>query len=148
MHDTPTSNMADARHELTYHVVVLLVAVAVTAVAMALEVRDERVVLPIGKLPLPESCWYKRLTGVGCPGCGLTRCVICLFHGEYFRAWQFNPGGYVFFAMLVCQFPYRIAQFWRISRGLPAWRPTRATSILVSFLAAVLLVQWFVRWWQ
>lgn len=148
MQDTPTSNTADARHESLYHVVVLLAAFAVIAAAVALEVRNDRVVLRIWNLPLPESCWYKRLTGVGCPGCGLTRCVISLVHGEFLRAWHFNPAGYLFFAILVCQFPYRILQFWRISRGLPAWRPTRATSILVSLLAAVLIAQWVVRWWS
>lgn len=147
MQDTPTSNTTETRHEFAYHVAILLAAFVVIVSAVALEVRDERVVLPIWHLPLPDSCWYKRLTGHACPGCGLTRSVICLFHGEFFRAWHFNPGGYLVFAILVYQFPYRILQFLRISRSLPAFRPTRATSILVGLLAAVLLIQWVVRMW-
>lgn len=147
MQDTPTSNTAMPRHEFAYHVAILLAAFVVIVAAVALEVRDERVVLPIWHLPLPELCWYKRLTGCVCPGCGLTRSVICIFHGEFSRAWRFNPGGYIFVAVLVYQFPYRILQFLRISRGMPACRTTRATSILVGLLAAFLLIQWFVRMW-
>jgi len=147
MQDTPTASDSDARHDLVYHAVFLFAAVMVIVVALALEVRDDRVVLPILDVPLPESCWFKRLTGADCPGCGLTRSVIALVHGEFSRAWRFNPGGYFVFALIVFQLPYRIGQFWRISRGFPSWRPTKATSFLVSLLATILFLQWAVRWW-
>jgi hypothetical protein len=149
MPDTLTSNAPGGRHDLVYQVVVLAAALALIAVAMALDLRDGQVKLPIGNVSLPEMCWYKRLSGFNCPGCGMTRCVVCLFHGEFLRGWHFNPGGYLFSVILVCQLPYRIAQIWRISRGLPAWRPMKSGSMLVSSLAVVLLVQWIIRgWWQ
>lgn len=146
MQEPRTSIGAEARYEYVYHVVVLLASLAVIVLALVLRVRDDRVLLPLWDIPLPESCWYKRVTGFGCPGCGLTRCAISLVHGEFLQAWHFNPGGYLFFALIVGQFPYRIAQIWRISRGFVSWRPTAATSVLVFILAAILLIQWAVRW--
>lgn len=137
---------AEARHEYMYHVVVLLASLTAVVLALVLRVRDDRVLLPLLDIPLPESCWYKRVIGFDCPGCGLTRCVISLVHGEFLQAWHFNPGGYLFLALIVGQFPYRIAQIWRISRGFVSWRPMAATSVLIFTLAAILLVQWGVRW--
>ncbi len=128
-----------------YHAAVLFAAFVVIAMALTLEVRDDRVVLPVWNVPLPETCWFRRITGVDCPGCGSTRAVISLVHGEFLHGWYLNPGGCFFFALVVFQFPYRIGQFWRIYRGLPPWRPTTATSVLVCILAAILFVQWGVR---
>lgn len=147
MQDTPTTSDSEARHELVYHAVFLFAAVSVIMAGLTLVVRDDRVVIPILNVPLPETCWFKRLTGAGCPGCGLTRSVIALLHGESFCAWYFNPGGFLVLALIMFQLPYRTAQFWRISRGFPSWRPTKVTSFLVACLATILFVQWAVRWW-
>lgn len=35
-------------------------------------------------------CLVKRLFGVECPGCGMTRAVSCAFHGEFRRAYRHN----------------------------------------------------------
>lgn len=46
---------------------------------------------------LGPPCPYKLLTGWACPGCGLTRCVHAALHGDFARAWQYNP--WIFVAM-------------------------------------------------
>lgn len=41
------------------------------------------------------------LTGFPCPGCGITRAVLCILTGQFARAWHLNPCAYlwVFFAL-------------------------------------------------
>ncbi len=147
MKDTTKSNSTGSPQESVYQASWLIAALAVIALALVLEIRGQRVVLPILGIPLPESCWFKRLTGLGCPGCGLTRSVICLVHGNFLRAWDFNPGGYIFFLLMAAQLPYRIAQIWRIRRGFTPWCLTNATLAVACLASLVLLVQWIVRWW-
>ena len=42
------------------------------------------------------------IMGLPCPGCGMTRAVICLFKGEFARSWALNPaaGLWVMWALL------------------------------------------------
>lgn len=49
--------------------------------------------------PRIPACPSRLLTGVPCPGCGLTRSVTSLEHGDVIRAWRYNPFGPV--AMVV-----------------------------------------------
>ena len=47
-------------------------------------------------------CQFHRLTGLNCPGCGGTRAVYALLHGEFFTALRDNAlfvGGLIFFAL-------------------------------------------------
>ncbi len=37
------------------------------------------------------SCLFKSATGLNCPGCGSTRALYHLFHGELFSAFAMNP---------------------------------------------------------
>jgi len=61
-------------------------------------------VVAISALFAPETlpgfnlCPFHRFTGLPCPGCGLTRAFCCITHGEFLRAWQFNPFSYIFYA--------------------------------------------------
>lgn len=40
---------------------------------------------------LTPPCPYLTLTGLACPGCGLTRSLHFLLHGDVARAWAYNP---------------------------------------------------------
>ncbi len=46
-------------------------------------------------------CLFTNLTGHHCPGCGMTRAVFCVLHGEFARAWACNRLVVVVFPLLV-----------------------------------------------
>src|SRR5262245_22769054 len=83
-----------------YHLAWLLVAVVVLSIAAVCRVPEAAVTLPGMATPLPEICLSRRLLGLDCPGCGLTRCFVALAHGEMARAWRFNPAGLLWFVAL------------------------------------------------
>ena len=37
---------------------------------------------------IPELCYWKRMFGVECLGCGLTRSVCYTMHGDFAHAWE------------------------------------------------------------
>jgi hypothetical protein len=128
------------------HVVLFGLSAFVLGLSSVLEIRsDERVVLPVARIPIPGVCTYKQLFGADCPGCGLTRCFISLAHGQMVRAWRFNPAGVYLFGMVVVQIPYRALQLWRLQRGRPEIRLGRVTVFAMGVLVIALLVQWIVR---
>lgn len=73
-------------------IVIACVAVVVLACGLyVLYTNDPSVV------PIYPRCPSKLLTGYDCPGCGTTRCLYALLHGQVAEAWAFNP--FVFFAI-------------------------------------------------
>jgi hypothetical protein len=131
--------------DLSYQAIFLALSVVVFGLSLLLRV-DARgdVTLPLVDLPLPPSCSFRLLTGHNCAGCGLTRCFVCLVRGEVTRAWNFNPAGLLVFALVMAQIPYRMAQLFRIRRGLAPWR-FPGTPWLLALLVAALLTQWVWR---
>jgi hypothetical protein len=129
-----------------YHVILLAICIAVLTMAAILSVRDgSQVLLPLLQIPLPELCTMRRLAGIDCPGCGLTRCFISLAHGDLAAAWSYNPAGLWLFAIMSLQIPFRSFQLWRISRGRAEIVLPWAAQIAFGILAMGLIVQWALR---
>lgn len=63
-----------------------IVLLAATAVVYAIDPTQHRLTLP---------CPYLTLTGWACPGCGLTRSLHFLLHGDVARAFSYNPWAFV-----------------------------------------------------
>jgi len=134
----------DPRREITHQAAWMIASLVAISLALVLDVRNQHVVFPTWGFALPESCWFKRLTGMECPGCGLTRSVVSLVHGNFLDAWHFNPGGYLFFAIFVVQVPYRIAQICRVNRGLSPWCAAKLAPVIACVAALILLLQWLI----
>ena len=47
--------------------------------------------LPARALALLPPCPIYHLTGLLCPGCGGTRALLALLHGDFYAAWHRNP---------------------------------------------------------
>jgi hypothetical protein len=59
---------------------------------------------PAGSAYYP-GCPLRALTGYQCPGCGTTRALHALLHGEFMAAWNFNPMLFVMSAALAPALP-------------------------------------------
>ncbi len=134
------------RETVRYHATYLLLACAVLAAAAVLQIDDrDRVVIPGLHLHLPESCAYLRFVGTQCPGCGLTRCFICLLDCRYREAWDYNPGGYLVFLVVAIQLPYRAVQMIRTLRGKLELSHRSLSTAIVLLIVAALFGQWLLR---
>lgn len=134
------------RPDPLYHVVLLAMCAGVLVLAAILSVRGQtQVVVPLLNQPLPELCLARRITGWGCPGCGMTRCFISLMHGDLAAAWHYNPSGLLLFALMAAQIPFRAFQICRIRRGLPEWPIGWAAPVLLGLLAITMIGQWALR---
>ncbi|MGO8671164.1 MAG: DUF2752 domain-containing protein [Capsulimonadaceae bacterium] len=51
-------------------------------------------------LHLPTICPFYNLTGLPCPGCGLTRSFVCLAHGHIAQSCRWHPLGPALFCIL------------------------------------------------
>ena len=64
-------------------------------------------------LPMPSMCMSKSLFDVDCPGCGLTRSLLCFFQGDLARSLALHRIGWIMALAVIVQFPYRIAALIR-----------------------------------
>lgn len=129
-----------------FHWVLMGVAIGVLVLSCVLRVEGhDKVVLPGINQPIPGVCTYKRWFGVSCPGCGLTRCFISMAHANLAAAWEFNPAGVLFYAIVLGQVPYRALQVYRIRRGLCEVQLGWISHVLFWSFFSALAVQWILR---
>ncbi|MFO8144550.1 MAG: DUF2752 domain-containing protein [Candidatus Syntrophosphaera sp.] len=48
-------------------------------------------------------CWFRALTGINCPTCGLSRSFIVLFGGRFIQALYYNPFMLIFTLFVILQ---------------------------------------------
>lgn len=73
-------------------------------------------------LGLP-ACFFRTLTGVPCPSCGLTTSFVYLLHREWLAAWHANASGPLIFCVMM---GVMLANFYGVIRPF-AWGPIVAT---------------------
>ena len=128
-----------------FHWVIFALSLLVVVLAMTMRVPgQEQVYLPGMSSPVPGMCASRQLFGMNCPGCGLTRSFICLGHGQFSRAWHFNPGGFLFFLFVAAQIPWRLTQLALIYAGIGE-RWIGVFDWVPWVVASALILQWIVR---
>ncbi|QDU28194.1 hypothetical protein ETAA8_32940 [Anatilimnocola aggregata] len=134
------------RFDGAIHLWLLAGSVLVIVLAATMKVHEvHEVRLPGTWFSLPELCYFRRATGLDCPGCGLTRSFISLAHGQLLAAWHFNPAGVLLFPVVLFQIPYRLAQLLRVGRGHRPWNLTTVAQGVFIALFVVLIVQWVAK---
>jgi len=126
-----------------------IVAAALAAVFIASFARIDR--LRLARWPLtgdgtPSICLLKRLTGVPCPTCGMTRSFCCLGRGEVVEAVRFHPLGPVLYALLAVVMVRSAVIAVSGRRWLEQTARLFIRSILL--LVSVGFILWIVRLWQ
>jgi len=97
---------AAGRSRTAEHVLLLSGAVLVLAVSMVLP-PDPRGYGTHERLFLPP-CMFHKLTGLPCPGCGLTTSVCLMSRGRVSEAFLANLIGPFMWLLFVAQIPYRL----------------------------------------
>lgn len=88
-------------------------------------------------------CGFKLLTGIDCPGCGMTRSFFALARGDLAESITMHPLGVI----LALWFLYLIGRGALAKAGLrprAILTPRGRGTVLFSFLAAI-LIQWIAR---
>jgi hypothetical protein len=134
------------RPDRKFHLVWLCLAGGVVLLSMVMQIRSSQEVnVPFTQIPLPELCSFRRMTGMDCAGCGMTRCFISLGHGDLPGAWTYNPAGILLYAIVLFQLPFRSWQLWRIRRGQPEIQVGRfGYGVMIAF-AVLMVAQWGIK---
>lgn len=86
-------------------------------------------------------CPFRALTGFTCPGCGSTRGLHCLLHGNVIAAFEFNP-------LFVLSLPFMLYAFARYSNAVMRGRPLKGNQLNAKYiwlLFVVVLSFWIFR---
>lgn len=84
---------------------------------------------------LPVRCVLHDVTGLHCPGCGMTRATYAAMHGEFGRAFRFNPLGVLLLPVALLAMAPGV---WRWLHDLPP-RPERRWARLGAILAGLVI---------
>jgi len=93
---------------------------------------------------IPETCMSKRVWGIDCPGCGLTRSFISMSHGQFGRALSFNKAGPIVYLFVLIQIPWHLFQ---MSRLWKLRRPVESNWLYsgLFIISGAVLLQWLWR---
>jgi len=90
---------------------------------------------------LPSLCGFKLVTGLDCPGCGITRALILAFHGNFYESYLMHLWGLPLALLLLFQIPYRISRLFD-SHRTPCCSSTKVRSWINHSVILSLLLPW------
>ena len=126
--------------------ILFVFAAIVVSLAVSMSIREQtEVLIPGTRIALPELCNFRRVAGIDCPGCGMTRGFISLGHGDLVGAWRYNPASLPFFALIASQIPFRAIQIWRAHRRREPLQLGAWTYYPLVILILFVLGQWLTR---
>lgn len=131
------------RPRATHHVVLLVFCSMAIVGAFVLGInRTDHIATPWLGVQMPSVCQFRNVTGLDCPGCGLTRAFVSIAHGRITEAIGYNGASLLVFAFVMLQIPYRITQIWRIRTGREELHWPRTTNVVLIVVAAAMFAQW------
>lgn len=89
----------------------------------------------------PTLCPFALVTGIACPGCGMTRALAWLVRGDLITSVRYHPMAPLLAALAL------VGVIWRLGRTRRGWRPpppVLTKTVLVGF-GVLLLVAWVIR---
>ncbi len=126
------------RSEIRLHALFFLMAAIILLMSFIMRTDgDQAVFLPGSSSPLPDTCSSRRLLGIDCPGCGMTRAFISISHGEFARAWHLNHASLVVYFFVAVQIPWHANQIKRLRRNQ---RPMEWSFVYLTPVAVVVVL--------
>ncbi len=86
-----------------------------------------------GKTGFFPACPFRTLTGFTCPGCGSTRGLHRLLHGDIVGAFEFNP-------LMVVALPFLLYALVRYTNAAWRGRPVQRHQLNVKYIWALFVV--------
>lgn len=99
------------------------------------------------ELPGFVLCPFRAVTGLPCPGCGMTRAFCSIGHGDFAGAFGFNPLAPFVFAAALLLWAHALATLLKLDTARSALERLRPTTRVTRVMLAVTLVWWVVRLW-
>jgi hypothetical protein len=96
-------------------------------------------------LPGFVLCPFRAVTGLPCPGCGMTRAFCSIGHGDFASAFGFNPLAPFVFAAALLLWAHALATLLKLDPARAALERLRPTPRATRVMLAVTLVWWVVR---
>src|SRR5436190_13214116 len=103
----PTTSVRRGESTARWMILGLSSGVILLSMLLTLGSEPDQVMVPLINRPLPPLCTMKRVTGIDCPGCGLTRSFVALGHGQWQDSFRYNPAGPIWFFLIAAQIPYQ-----------------------------------------
>ncbi|HEV7798510.1 MAG TPA: DUF2752 domain-containing protein [Pyrinomonadaceae bacterium] len=86
-----------------------------------------------GKTGFFPACPFRTLTGFTCPGCGSTRGLHRLLHGDVVSAFEFNP-------LMVLSLPFLLYALVRYTTAAVTGRPLKANRLNAKYIWVLFVV--------
>ena len=108
---TAGDNVTAVKPDLLGNLILFLVCGGIIAASMILSPTDA--VVSLWGFEIPELCMWRRLTGLGCPGCGMTRSFTYMGHGQIVDAFRLHKLGPILYTLIAVQIPLRMVRIWQ-----------------------------------
>lgn len=83
-------------------------------------------------------CVFYEITGLYCPGCGITRLCLSLFEGDIYQAFRYNPIIFINLPILFILFVLNI--FLKKNKNIK-----KITDVIIIFLATITIIFGVIR---
>ena len=83
-------------------------------------------------------CVFYEITGLYCPGCGITRLCLSLFEGDIYQAFRYNPIIFINLPILFILFVLNI--FLKNNKNIK-----KITDVIIIFLATITIIFGVIR---
>ena len=139
----PGGESSHRKGELLPNLVILILCSVILAGALiSTPPTEEKPYMRIGGITLPGICMFHGMTGLPCPGCGLTRSFVTAAHGDLASSFSHHRLGlltlYYIFLQFVFNLVYIVVPGWR----KPLTRPMKILHRGIIVLAVLFVLNW------
>lgn len=127
------------------HLVVLGVCAGILLFATLLNpVHSTSSHLSLYKISLPDTCTFHNLTGLPCPGCGLTRSLVAAAHGDLAGSLTFHRLGLLTLSYILLQLIFRLGSILLPGLTYKVFRSGRMLNLGIVYLGVLYGLNWLV----